>query len=58
VRGRIDKILPFGGLGVNPFAADKMWDAGVRNCGGAHRKYLYDREGLTERKILSISSKV
>jgi hypothetical protein len=51
VRGWIDKILPFGGLGVDPFAADEMWDADVRNCCGAHRTYLYDREGLTEKEI-------
>src|SRR5258708_30165186 len=57
VRGWIDKILPFGGLGVDPFAADEMWDADVRNCCGAHRTYLYDRECLRKRRLI-ISSKV
>jgi len=29
-----------------------MWDADIRNCCGAHRKYLNDREGLTEKEII------
>jgi hypothetical protein len=58
VRGGVNEILPFGGLGTDPFAANEMWDADIRNCRGAHRKYLNDRERWTGKKTSSISSKV
>jgi len=57
VRGGVHQILPFGGVGVNPFAANEMWDADVRNCCGAHWKYLNDVKGWW-KKGLFISSRV
>jgi hypothetical protein len=36
VRGGIDKVLPFGGFGVDPFAGDEMGNANFGNGGGAH----------------------
>src|ERR1700747_3640809 len=58
VRGGIDELLPFGGVGIDPFAANAMRDADVRNCCGTHRKYLNDRERWTGKRTLSVSSKV
>jgi hypothetical protein len=45
MRGGVDQVLPFSGVGIDPFTADEMRNANIRNCCGAHNEYLDEFTG-------------